>query len=68
MRHFLRRMEARLKEFDLNIETGFEIEFFLLEPTGEPTTMPVPVDDASMHPLPRAMYGLAEASMVLSSK
>lgn len=44
-RHFLRRMEARLKELDLNIETGFEIEFFLLQPTGEPKTMPLPIDN-----------------------
>lgn len=44
-RHFLRRMVARLQELELNIETGFEIEFFLLEPVGDPKTMPIPVDD-----------------------
>lgn len=44
-RHFLRRMETKLKGLDLSIETGFEVEFFLLRPTGAPNTMPVPVDD-----------------------
>lgn len=44
-RQFLRRMEARLAELGLRIETGFELEFFLLRPTGESNAMPVPVDN-----------------------